>query len=182
MVTSDLKVVSWLQNQFHTNGTSRRTANITTEQLHLYKALFCIKRKMTWRTTALQFVHDLAAVSGRRISRPGIAELKTLVRGHHKNEGGFFSVMSRNVPDKDSRRVFTWRENGARFRPSYVTKIDRFGDKGILVCGGIMFDSRTLLYLFDAGSVDSQSSREETQEVYVMFFWMLWARTIFLWT
>ncbi|GFV68722.1 hypothetical protein TNCV_1902381 [Trichonephila clavipes] len=38
------------------------------------------------------------------------------------------------------RRVFTWRENvrGARFRPSCVTKIDRFDGKGILVCGGIM--------------------------------------------
>ncbi|GFV71952.1 hypothetical protein TNCV_2458851 [Trichonephila clavipes] len=56
----------------------------------------------------------------------------------------------------DSHRVFIWKGNGARFHPSYLTKIDRFGGKGILVCGGIMLGSRIPLYFFDDGTVNSQ--------------------------
>ncbi|GFW15837.1 hypothetical protein TNCV_1545711 [Trichonephila clavipes] len=67
--------------------------------------------------------------------------------GHHKNRGVFFSMMSRNVSDKGILIVFIRRENGAHVHPSYVTKIDRFGGKGILVCSGIMLGSLTPQYV-----------------------------------
>ncbi|GFY25103.1 hypothetical protein TNCV_2692941 [Trichonephila clavipes] len=92
--------------------------------------------------------------------------------------------MSRNVPDKVNVVVFTWKGNvyGARFHPSYVTKIDRFGGKVILMCGCIMLGSRTPLFVFDASTVNSQRYREEILEAYGRFFWVLWAPTTFLWT
>ncbi|GFX12035.1 hypothetical protein TNCV_2998181 [Trichonephila clavipes] len=71
---------------------------------------------------------------------------------------------------RNSRRVFIWRDSEARFYPSYITKIDRFWAKGILVCGGIMLGSRTSQHVFDSS----------TGSIY-QFFWVLWARTTFLW-
>ncbi|GFX28533.1 hypothetical protein TNCV_1153421 [Trichonephila clavipes] len=62
--------------------------------------------------------------------------------------------MSRNVPN-DSCRVFTRRENRVPFHPSYEKKIDRFGRKGILVCGGMMLGNPTPLHVLDAGTVNS---------------------------
>ncbi|GFS93035.1 hypothetical protein TNCV_532391 [Trichonephila clavipes] len=82
----------------------------------------------------------------------------------------------------ESRRVFTWRGNGPRFRPSCVTKIDGLGGKGIFVCGRIILGSRTPLYVFDAGTLKSQGYRDEILEVYVRFFWMLWVRNAILMT
>ncbi|GFV77659.1 transposable element Tcb1 transposase [Trichonephila clavipes] len=60
-----------------------------------------------------------------------------------------FSDESKYTKQSDSRRVISWRESGAHFHPSYVTKIDRFGGKGVLVCGVVMLGSRTTLYVFD---------------------------------
>ncbi|GFV68482.1 hypothetical protein TNCV_3129381 [Trichonephila clavipes] len=71
---------------------------------------------------------------------------------------------------KDSRRVLTWRENGARFYPSYVIKIDRYGGKGILECDGIMLGNCTPLYVLDAGTVNSQRYRDDILEAYVRVF------------
>ncbi|GFU27576.1 hypothetical protein TNCV_282951 [Trichonephila clavipes] len=67
----------------------------------------------------------------------------------------------------DSRRVFTWRENGAHCPPCYVTNIDILGDKRTLVCGNIMLGSCTSLYIFDAGTVNAQLYRDEILEAYV---------------
>ncbi|GFX86451.1 hypothetical protein TNCV_3727201 [Trichonephila clavipes] len=64
---------------------------------------------------------------------------------HHNNWGMLFSVMSKCTRQSDSRRVFTWGENGACIYPLYDTKINRFGGKGILVYVGIMLGSCTPL-------------------------------------
>ncbi|GFX20252.1 transposable element Tc1 transposase [Trichonephila clavipes] len=84
------------------------------------------------RTTTPQLARDLAAVFGRRIS----------------NDESRFTRQSYPC------RIFVWEESGAPFHPFYVTKIDRFGGKSILVGNSIMLDSRTL-YVFDAGIVNS---------------------------
>ncbi|GFV07554.1 transposable element Tc3 transposase [Trichonephila clavipes] len=62
---------------------------------------------------------------------------------------------SKCTQQSDSRRVITSRENGANFHHSRVTKIDRFGYKGILVCDSIMLGSLTPLHAFDTGTVNS---------------------------
>ncbi|GFS94736.1 hypothetical protein TNCV_4456351 [Trichonephila clavipes] len=68
---------------------------------------------------ALQLAHDLAAVSGRRISRQTVYKYLTETRTQH------------SICDelKCTRKVFIWRKNETRFHSFYITKIDRFGDK-----------------------------------------------------
>ncbi|GFY26512.1 hypothetical protein TNCV_2878431 [Trichonephila clavipes] len=63
--------------------------------------------------------------------------------------------------------VFSWRENGACFYPSYETKIDRFGGKGFLVRK--MLGSHTPLNVSDAGTINSQRYRE-ILEAYLRLF------------
>ncbi|GFY01756.1 hypothetical protein TNCV_1467481 [Trichonephila clavipes] len=87
----------------------------------------------------------------------GIEREKTYV----DNGSSACSDESKCTRYSDSRRVFTWRENGAHFHPSYAPKIDIFGGKGILACGGIMLRSRTPLYAFDASTVNSQHNRDD---------------------
>ncbi|GFX31335.1 hypothetical protein TNCV_2061531 [Trichonephila clavipes] len=53
--------------------------------------------------------------------RPDIVELKTAVVDTIR-EGGSFSGNSKTF-QSDSRRVFTWRKNRARFLPSYVGQL-----------------------------------------------------------
>ncbi|GFV25733.1 transposable element Tc1 transposase [Trichonephila clavipes] len=50
-------------------------------------------------------------------------------------------------------------------------RVNRFGGKGILVCSGIILGSRTTLYIFNAGIVNSQCYRDEILEVNWRFFW-----------
>ncbi|GFW61424.1 hypothetical protein TNCV_346721 [Trichonephila clavipes] len=45
-----------------------------------------------------------------------------------------------------------------------------------------MLGSRTPLYVFEAGTVNSQRYTDEIREAYVRFFWVQWTRTTFLWT
>ncbi|GFW20209.1 hypothetical protein TNCV_1855331 [Trichonephila clavipes] len=82
---------------------------------------------------------------------PDVVELKTSVMDTTRRGNALFRDESKCSKLSDSRRVFPWRENGAHYHPSYVTKTDRFGGKRILVCGGIIVSSRTSLYIFDAG-------------------------------
>ncbi|GFS88001.1 uncharacterized protein TNCV_3929831 [Trichonephila clavipes] len=70
---------------------------------------------------------------------------------HDRNEGLFSSVMCRNVPE-EVVLVECSSESEVRFHLSYVTKIDRFGNKGNLVCCSIMLGCRTPLYIFDVSS------------------------------
>ncbi|GFX14529.1 hypothetical protein TNCV_1617121 [Trichonephila clavipes] len=79
----------------------------------------------------------------------------------------FFSDELKCTRQSDSRRVFTFGEKSeGSFHPSCETKIDIFGGKGMLVCGGIMLGSRTPLYVFDACTVNSHSYRDQILEAY----------------
>ncbi|GFV73862.1 hypothetical protein TNCV_2625651 [Trichonephila clavipes] len=82
-------------------------------------------------------------------------------------EQSLFCDESKLSRQSDYHRVFTWRENGARFHLSCVTKIDRLFGKGILFCGGIMLGSRTPQYVFHEGTVNSQYYRDDNPDVYV---------------
>ncbi|GFW44142.1 hypothetical protein TNCV_3855031 [Trichonephila clavipes] len=72
-------------------------------------------------------------------SRQPIAILQRMTFSPASSLVGLFDWIQKSkcIRQRDSRRVFTWREKGGRFHPFYVTKIDRFGGTGILVCGGI---------------------------------------------
>ncbi|GFW30797.1 fatty acid synthase [Trichonephila clavipes] len=50
-----------------------------------------------------------------------------------------------------SSSLYLERKWSSLFHPSCVTKIDRLDGNGILMCGRTMLDSRTPLYVFDAG-------------------------------
>ncbi|GFW51316.1 transposable element Tc1 transposase [Trichonephila clavipes] len=65
-----------------------------------------------------------------------------------------FSDELRFTKQSYSCRVFTWRESRVRFHSSSITKIVRFGDNAILVRSSIMLNSRTTLYVLDAGTVN----------------------------
>ncbi|GFU72889.1 hypothetical protein TNCV_4910181 [Trichonephila clavipes] len=55
----------------------------------------------------------------------------------------------------------------------YVTKIDRFGGKEILVKDGIVMGNHILLYVFNADTVNSQCYRDDVLGAYVRSFWVL---------
>ncbi|GFU31233.1 transposable element Tcb1 transposase [Trichonephila clavipes] len=61
---------------------------------------------------------------------------------------------SRFSLSSDSHRILIWRERGSRNHPSNIIERDRYGGRGVLVCGGIMLGSRTDFHIFDAGSVN----------------------------
>ncbi|GFY15826.1 transposable element Tc3 transposase [Trichonephila clavipes] len=73
---------------------------------------------------------------------PGIMELKTSVMNTKRMRHILFSDESKFTRQSDYRGVFFWGKR-ACLHPSYETKIDRFGGKGILKSGGIMLVSRT---------------------------------------
>ncbi|GFV47476.1 transposable element Tcb2 transposase [Trichonephila clavipes] len=166
MVTSRLKRVSWLGNKFQTSGTLSRKAGkglhrASTSAQDRYLAFYA--RRPRW-TMAPQLVRDLTAVSGRRIS------LQTVYNCFAETD-----IYSRLrvwcVPlAAYSRSLQTRRENGSSLSSFLRNKFDRFGGKGIFVCVGTMLKSRTPLYIIDAGTVNSQSYRDEFLEVYVWFF------------
>ncbi|GFW71056.1 hypothetical protein TNCV_191471 [Trichonephila clavipes] len=64
-------------------------------------------------------------------------------RGEHLNPT--FALQRHTAPRADSlTRLFNsriWKESGAHFHSSYVTEIDKFGGKRILVRDGIILDS-----------------------------------------
>ncbi|GFW56732.1 hypothetical protein TNCV_4068121 [Trichonephila clavipes] len=82
---------------------------------------------------------------------------ETISRGHHKTDESRFTVQS------DSRRVFIWRESEAKFHLSYLTNRTDLVPKEFL-CVGIMYGSRTPLYVFDASTVNSYRYRDEVLE------------------
>ncbi|GFV91162.1 transposable element Tcb1 transposase [Trichonephila clavipes] len=65
-----------------------------------------------------------------------------------------FTDESRFSLSSDSHRILIWRERESRNHPSNIIERDRYGGRGVLVWGGIMFGSRTDLHIFDAGSVN----------------------------
>ncbi|GFV56945.1 transposable element Tcb2 transposase [Trichonephila clavipes] len=77
-------------------------------------------------------------------------------RNWRDNEWGrvLFTDESRFSLSSDSHRILISRERGSRNHPSNINERDRYGGRGVLVWGGIMFGSRTDLHIFDAGSVN----------------------------
>ncbi|GFW34632.1 transposable element Tcb2 transposase [Trichonephila clavipes] len=80
------------------------------------------------------------------------------------DESRFFSLSS------DSHRILIWRERGSRNHPSNIFERDRYGGRGVLVCGGIMLGSRTDLHIFDAGTVNGTRYCNEILLPYVRLF------------
>ncbi|GFU71741.1 hypothetical protein TNCV_1955021 [Trichonephila clavipes] len=72
----------------------------------------------------------------------GYCGAENISRRHYKNREVFFSVMSRDFPDKVILVEPSSGESGDHFPPSYETKIDIFGVKGIFAWNGIMLGSR----------------------------------------
>ncbi|GFX51918.1 uncharacterized protein TNCV_3063351 [Trichonephila clavipes] len=63
--------------------------------------------------------------SWRASRKTGYCGAENISRGYHKNGGRvLFSDESKCTRQSDSRRVIIWRENGAHFHFSCVTKID----------------------------------------------------------
>ncbi|GFY16644.1 hypothetical protein TNCV_2787701 [Trichonephila clavipes] len=115
--------------------------------------------------------------------REDICGAENISHGHHrKGERIFFSVISRNSPDKVILFESSFGEKVELLSSPYKTKIGTFHDIGILVCGVIMLGSRTPLYLFHASTVNSQRSTDEILEANMRSFSVLWAWTTFLWT
>ncbi|GFV53675.1 transposable element Tcb1 transposase [Trichonephila clavipes] len=77
---------------------------------------------------------------------------------------------SRFSLSSDSHRILIWRERGSRNHPSNIIERDRYGGRGVLVCGGIMLGSRTDLHIFDAGSVNGTRYCNEILLPYVRLF------------
>ncbi|GFX85134.1 transposable element Tcb2 transposase [Trichonephila clavipes] len=77
-------------------------------------------------------------------------------RNWRDNEWGrvLFTDESRFSLSSDSHRILIWRERESRNHPSNIIERDRYGARGVLVWGGIMFGSRTDLHIFDTGSVN----------------------------
>ncbi|GFU42527.1 reverse transcriptase [Trichonephila clavipes] len=101
----------------------------------------------------------------------GCDNILSYLQKSFKQERGHVLFSDESI-QSDSRRVFTWRESGARFHPHHISKSDRFRGKGILVCGGIMLGSRTPLYVFDARTLNSQRYMNGILQVHMRFFWV----------
>ncbi|GFW17556.1 transposable element Tcb2 transposase [Trichonephila clavipes] len=93
-------------------------------------------------------------------------------RNWRDNEWGrvLFTDESRFSLSSDSHRILIWRERGSRSHPSNIIERDRYGDRGVLVWGGIMLGSRTDLHIFDAGSVKGTRYCNEILLPYVRLF------------
>ncbi|GFV91138.1 transposable element Tcb1 transposase [Trichonephila clavipes] len=114
------------------------------------------------RQTAGEIARHTTQATGRPISRftvarrlhgGGLFARRTvrcvpLTPAHRRRHESRFSLSS------DSHRILIWRERGSRNHPSNIIERDRYGGRGVLVWGGIMFGSRTELHIFDAGSVN----------------------------
>ncbi|GFT20657.1 transposable element Tc3 transposase [Trichonephila clavipes] len=81
-----------------------------------------------------------------------------------------FTDESRFSLSSDSHRIIIWRERGSRNLPSNIIERDRYGGRGVLVCGGIMLGSRTDFHIFDASSVNGTRYCNEILLPYVRFF------------
>ncbi|GFV60377.1 transposable element Tc3 transposase [Trichonephila clavipes] len=77
---------------------------------------------------------------------------------------------SRFSLSSDSHRILIWRERGSSNHPSNIIERDRYGGRGVLFWGGIMFGSRTNLHIFDAGSVNGTRYCNEILLPYVRLF------------
>lgn len=94
---------------------------------------------------------------------------------------GLFTDEWRFITQNDSRQVFIWREPGSCYHPSNVRKIDHFDGRGILVWGGIMLGSHTLLHVFNAVVSPHRAIGMRLLKPMWGFYVVLEIRTAFLW-
>ncbi|GFX00798.1 transposable element Tcb1 transposase [Trichonephila clavipes] len=127
-----------------------------------------IQRKIARHDTG-DWTTDVAFYRGQRLHGGGLFAQRPvrcvpLTPAHRRRHESRFSLSS------DSHRILIWRERGSRNHPSNIIERDRYGDRGVLVWGGIMLGSRTDLHIFDAGSVNGTRYGNEILLPYVRLF------------
>ncbi|GFX01228.1 transposable element Tcb1 transposase [Trichonephila clavipes] len=151
-------IVSRLWRQLQTTGTAirgfssgrPRGATPADDRYVILQA-----RRNRWQTAG-EIARHTTQATGRPISRFTVAR-----RLHDESR---FSLSS------DSHRILIWRERGSRNHPSNIIERDRYGDRGVLVWGGIMLGSRAGLHIFEAGSVNGTRYCNEILLPYVRLF------------
>ncbi|GFS95707.1 transposable element Tcb1 transposase [Trichonephila clavipes] len=173
-------IVSRLWRQFQTTGTAIRGFSSgrprgTTPKDDRYIVLQARRNR---RQTEGEIARHTTQVTGRPISRFTVAtrlhggglfarrpvRCVPLTPAHRRRHESRFSLSS------DSHRILIWRERGSRNHHSNIIERDRYGGRGVLVWGGIMFGSRTDLHIFDAGSVNGTRYCNEILLPYVRLF------------
>ncbi|GFY31236.1 transposable element Tcb2 transposase [Trichonephila clavipes] len=173
-------IVSRLWRQFQTTGTAIRGFSSgrprgTTPADDRYIVLQARRNR---RQTAGEIARHTTQATGRPISRFTVARrlhggglfarrpvrCVPLMPAHRRRHESRFSLSS------DSHRILIWRERGSRNHPSNIIERVRYGDRGVLVWGGIMLGSRTDLHIFDAGSVNGTRYCNEILLPYVRLF------------
>ncbi|GFS90404.1 transposable element Tcb2 transposase [Trichonephila clavipes] len=152
-------IVSRLWRQFQTTGTAIRGFSSgrprgTTPTDDRYIVLQARRNR---RQTAEKIARHTTQATGRPISCFTVARV-------------LFTDESRFSLSSDFHRILIWRERGSRIRPSNIIERDRYGDRGVLVWGGIVLGSRTDLHIFDAGSVNGTRYCNEILLPYVRLF------------
>ncbi|GFV74211.1 transposable element Tcb2 transposase [Trichonephila clavipes] len=137
-------IVSRLWRQFQTTGTAIRgfSSGRPRGTTPVDDRYIVLQARRNRRQTAGEIARHTSQATGRPISR------FTVARRLHGGDESRFSLSS------DSHRILIWRERGSRNHPSNIIERDRYGDRCVLVWGGIMLGSRTDLHIFDAGSVN----------------------------
>ncbi|GFX12305.1 transposable element Tcb1 transposase [Trichonephila clavipes] len=148
-------IVSRLWRQFQTTGTAIRgfSSGRPRGTTHADDRYIVLQARRKRRQTAGEISRYTTQVTGRPIPR------FTVARRLHG--GGLFGRRPVRCTDEsrfslssDSHHILIWREQGSRNHRSNIIERDRYGGRGVLVWGGIMFGSRTDLHMFDAGSVN----------------------------
>ncbi|GFS76601.1 transposable element Tcb1 transposase [Trichonephila clavipes] len=172
-------IVSRLWRQFQTTGTAIRGPEETGGRQR-EKSLDTRHKRPISRFTVARRLHAGGLFARRPVRRvpltPAHRRRRSLwcreLRNWRDNEWGrvIFTDESRFSLSSDSHRILIWRERGSRNHPSNIIERDRYGDRGVLVWGGIMLGSRTDLHIFDAGSVNGTRYCNEILLPYVRLF------------
>ncbi|GFT46686.1 transposable element Tc1 transposase [Trichonephila clavipes] len=156
-------IVSRLWRQFQTTGTAIRefSSGCPRATSPADDRYLVLQARRNRRQTAGEIAGHTTQATGRPISR------FTVARRLHG--GGLFARRPVRL-SSDSHRILIWRERGSRNHPSNIIEKDRYGDRGVLVWGGIMLGSRTDLHIFDADSVNGTRYCNEIILPYVSLF------------
>lgn len=78
-----------------------------------------------------------------------------------------FTDESRYCLDFTDRRAKVWREPGERYYDSKICEHDRYGGGSIMVWGGISWEGKTDLHVFQNGTITGERYINEILDVYV---------------
>ncbi|GFX49261.1 transposable element Tcb2 transposase [Trichonephila clavipes] len=173
-------IVSRLWRQFQTTGSAIRgsSSGRPREITPADDRYIVLQARRNRRQTAGEIARNTTQATGRPIScftvfrrlhGGGLFERRPvgcvpLTPAHRRRHESRFSLSS------DSHRILIWRERGSRNHPSNIIERDRYGGRGVLVWGDIMLGSRTVLHIFDAGSVNGTRYCNEILLPYVRLF------------